>query len=107
MLPKDARKRAQVEHVPHISDRAKIVKLCDKLYNLRDLIANPIPGYTLQRIQGYCVWSRMVLAGARGLNAALEKALDDEIFDAHFEFEGQQYPCCPKDIDECHIFPTQ
>lgn len=106
-MPKDARKRAQVEHVPHISDRAKIVKLCDKLYNLRDLIANPIPGYTLQRIQGYCVWSRMVLAGARGLNAALEKALDDEIFDAHFEFEGQQYPCCPKDIDECHIFPTQ
>lgn len=104
-LPKDERKRAQIAHVPHISYEAKIVKLCDKLYNLRDLLSSPIPGYSAQRIQGYCVWSRMVLAGAAGINAGLDEALKREIFDASFELDGQTYACCPEGLDECHIFP--
>jgi guanosine-3',5'-bis(diphosphate) 3'-pyrophosphohydrolase len=105
-LPKAERKRAQVEHVPLISKRAKLVKLCDKLYNLSDLISNPPPGYSLERIQGYCLWARLVLDGARGINAALENALDDEIFNGSFVFEGLTYKCCPKDLDEKYIFPT-
>lgn len=36
-LPKQDRKRLQVEHAPHCSRQAKLVKLADKLYNLRDL----------------------------------------------------------------------
>lgn len=36
-LPKQERKRLQVEHAPHCSQQAKLVKLADKLYNLRDL----------------------------------------------------------------------
>ena len=36
-LPKHERKRMQVEHAPHSSGQAKLVKLADKLYNLRDL----------------------------------------------------------------------
>lgn len=36
-LPKQERKRQQVEHAPHCSREAKLVKLADKLYNLRDL----------------------------------------------------------------------
>lgn len=36
-LPKQERKRHQVEHAPHCSPQAKLVKLADKLYNLRDL----------------------------------------------------------------------
>nr|KAF6399219.1 HD domain containing 3 [Molossus molossus] len=36
-LPKLERKRLQVEHAPHSSPGAKLVKLADKLYNLRDL----------------------------------------------------------------------
>lgn len=36
-LPKQERKRQQVEHAPHCSCQAKLVKLADKLYNLRDL----------------------------------------------------------------------
>ncbi|MEQ2215919.1 Guanosine-3',5'-bis(diphosphate) 3'-pyrophosphohydrolase MESH1, partial [Xenoophorus captivus] len=38
-LPKQERKRLQVEHAPHCSQQAKLVKLADKLYNLRDLNA--------------------------------------------------------------------
>lgn len=36
-LPKQERKRRQVEHASHCSRQAKLVKLADKLYNLRDL----------------------------------------------------------------------
>ncbi|XP_050009923.1 guanosine-3',5'-bis(diphosphate) 3'-pyrophosphohydrolase MESH1 isoform X2 [Alexandromys fortis] len=36
-LPKLERKRQQVEQAPHSSPGAKLVKLADKLYNLRDL----------------------------------------------------------------------
>ncbi|NXI75341.1 MESH1 pyrophosphohydrolase, partial [Rhipidura dahli] len=36
-LPKAERKRLQVERAPVCSRRAKLVKLADKLYNLRDL----------------------------------------------------------------------
>ncbi|NXN90922.1 MESH1 pyrophosphohydrolase, partial [Rhinopomastus cyanomelas] len=36
-LPKPERKRLQVERAPGSSPRAKLVKLADKLYNLRDL----------------------------------------------------------------------
>ncbi|CAH2274187.1 guanosine-3, 5 -bis(diphosphate) 3 -pyrophosphohydrolase MESH1 [Pelobates cultripes] len=36
-LPKMERKHQQIEHAPHCSHGAKLVKLADKLYNLRDL----------------------------------------------------------------------
>lgn len=36
-LPKMERKRLQIERAPGCSRRAKLVKLADKLYNLRDL----------------------------------------------------------------------
>lgn len=36
-LPKMERKRLQIEHAKHASYEAKLVKLADKLYNLRDL----------------------------------------------------------------------
>ncbi|XP_035868247.1 guanosine-3',5'-bis(diphosphate) 3'-pyrophosphohydrolase MESH1 isoform X3 [Phyllostomus discolor] len=36
-LPKLERKRLQVQQAPHSSPGAKLVKLADKLYNLRDL----------------------------------------------------------------------
>ena len=40
-LPKAERKRLQIEHAAHISRRAKLVKLADKICNLRDITASP------------------------------------------------------------------
>jgi hypothetical protein len=34
-------KRLQVEHAPRISEKAKLVKLADKICNLRDIAATP------------------------------------------------------------------
>jgi guanosine-3',5'-bis(diphosphate) 3'-pyrophosphohydrolase len=46
-LPKAERKRLQVEHAPHISECAKLVKLADKIANLRDIGASPPADWSL------------------------------------------------------------
>lgn len=52
-LPKQERKRLQIVHAPNISREAKLVKLADKLYNLRD-IERCIPiGWTNNRVKEY------------------------------------------------------
>ena len=40
-LDKMERKRLQIVNSPHKSPRAKLVKLADKLYNLRDIVRLP------------------------------------------------------------------
>lgn len=40
-LPKAERKRLQVEHAAHLSTHAKLVKLADKICNLRDVASSP------------------------------------------------------------------
>lgn len=75
-LPKLERKRLQIEHAPGTSYEAKLVKLADKLYNLRDLERSTPSGWSEQRVEEYFEWSKKVVDGLRGTNAALENNLD-------------------------------
>lgn len=52
-LPKARRKQLQIEHAPNISHAAKLVKLADKLYNLRDLKKDIPIGWTNERVKEY------------------------------------------------------
>ncbi|XP_053721367.1 guanosine-3',5'-bis(diphosphate) 3'-pyrophosphohydrolase MESH1 [Synchiropus splendidus] len=74
-LPKQERKRLQVEHAPHCSHQAKLVKLADKLYNLRDLNRSTPVGWTAERVHEYFVWAWEVVKGLRGTNPVLEEKL--------------------------------
>lgn len=76
-LSKERRKELQVEHVRQISREAKLVKMADKIHNLRDLTINPPLGWSLDRIHGYFIWSRAVMAGCRGINQPMDTILDD------------------------------
>ena len=49
------RKRLQIEHAAHCSQAAKLVKLADKLYNLRDLNRCTPQGSSCT-IYSWCVW---------------------------------------------------
>jgi guanosine-3',5'-bis(diphosphate) 3'-pyrophosphohydrolase len=75
-LPKDERKRRQVEHAPHASFRAQQVKLADKIGNLRDLAARPPANWDLGRKRDYFDWAKRVVDGLRGRHAALEALFD-------------------------------
>jgi guanosine-3',5'-bis(diphosphate) 3'-pyrophosphohydrolase len=75
-LPKAERKRLQVEHAPHISRGAKLVKLADKIVNLRDVLERPPAGWDLQRRREYFDWAKQVIDGLRGIHPRLEAAFD-------------------------------
>lgn len=75
-MDKVARKRLQVLRARQASYEARLVKLADKLYNLRDLARMPPPCWSVERIQGYCVWSKAVVAQLLGTNARLEAELE-------------------------------
>jgi guanosine-3',5'-bis(diphosphate) 3'-pyrophosphohydrolase len=86
-LPRRARKQLQIEHAPHISSRAKLVKLADKICNLYDLIYSPPQRWILQRRQAYVLWTERVVAGLRGTNAKLEKQYDELLIEGKQVFE--------------------
>ena len=48
-LPKIARKYLQVRGAPYISKEAKLVKLADKICNLRDILESPPKGWGVER----------------------------------------------------------
>lgn len=75
-LSKEERKRLQIEHAAHSSYGAKLVKLADKLYNLRDLNCSTPEGWTEQRVQEYFIWASRVVNAMRGTNPTLEASLD-------------------------------
>jgi guanosine-3',5'-bis(diphosphate) 3'-pyrophosphohydrolase len=75
-LPKMVRKQLQIEHSPHISKSAKLVKLADKICNLSDLLSSPPADWSLERRQDYLMWTEKVVNGLRGTNAALEEKYD-------------------------------
>ncbi|XP_069031158.1 guanosine-3',5'-bis(diphosphate) 3'-pyrophosphohydrolase MESH1 [Embiotoca jacksoni] len=76
-LAKEERKRVQVEHAPHCSRQAKLVKMADKLYNLRDLNRCTPVGWTAERVQEYFVWASEVVKGLKGTNPVLEEKLGE------------------------------
>jgi guanosine-3',5'-bis(diphosphate) 3'-pyrophosphohydrolase len=75
-LPKAERKRLQIEHAAHISRRAKLVKLADKICNLRDIAASPPAGWSIQRKQEYFDWAKAVVDRLRGVHPGLEHLFD-------------------------------
>jgi len=76
-LPKPERKRLQVERAPHISQHAKLVKLADKICNLRDVIDAPPANWPLERRRAYFEWAKAVIDGLRGAHPGLEHLFDD------------------------------
>lgn len=76
-LPKAERKQLQVEHAPAISHRAKLVKLADKICNLRDIAASPPAGWSIGRKQEYFDWAKAVVEGLRGAHPELERLFDE------------------------------
>lgn len=75
-VEKSVRKQRQVEHAPHISKEAKLVKLADKICNLRDILASPPADWSSERKQGYFDWAAKVVAGVRGVHPELEAGFD-------------------------------
>ncbi len=78
-LPKEVRKALQVKHAPGCSAAAKMLKLADKISNLRAIAAAPPAGWDHARRVEYVGWAGRVAAGLKGANPSL-----DALFDATY-----------------------
>ena len=76
-LGKAERKQLQIEHAAHISDQAKLVKLADKISNLRDMARCPPAGWDVERRREYFDWAKAVIDRLRGVHGQLETIFDE------------------------------
>ncbi|HYL00413.1 MAG TPA: HD domain-containing protein [Steroidobacteraceae bacterium] len=77
-LPRADRKRLQIEHAAFLSRRAMLVKLADKICNLRDVVVSPPADWSLQRKREYFDWAKAVVDRMRGVHPDLEAVFDRE-----------------------------
>ena len=59
-LPKARRKELQIEHAPHLSEGAALVKFADKIANLTDILEAP-PAWPAERKAAYFAWAASVV----------------------------------------------
>ena len=76
-LPKEMRKRLQIEHAHTLSGEAQLVKWADKICNLKDVAANPPANWSLERRRDYFEWAKTVVSGLRRGNQKLEALFDE------------------------------
>jgi guanosine-3',5'-bis(diphosphate) 3'-pyrophosphohydrolase len=86
-LPKAERKDRQVQHAAHAPHGAKLVKLADKIANLRDIATTPPSDWSEQRRREYFEWAKSVIDRVRGAHAHLE-ALFDEAYATRPQEDG-------------------
>ncbi len=81
-LPPGERKRLQVEQAATLSPRARLVRLADKICNVRDLVADTPHGWSVDRRRDYLDWTERVIDSCRGCNPGLEAAYDKALQEA-------------------------
>lgn len=74
-----ARKKLQISRARSASRDAKLIKLADKLCNLRSLLATPPANWSIERQRSYFDWAKSVVASMNGTHRELE-AKFDEVF---------------------------
>ena len=78
-LPKAERKRLQIEHAPSRSNRAKLIKIADKISNIRArIVPNPAQAQRSD-LAAYVIWAEKVVTGCRGVNARLDVEFDETV----------------------------
>ncbi|WP_394730605.1 HD domain-containing protein [Altererythrobacter sp. GH1-8] len=79
-LPKAERKRLQVLNAPKKSADAKLIKIADKIANIRDLKASP-PKWSEGRKASYVLFAREVVHGCIRVSADLEALFEKVVAD--------------------------
>jgi (p)ppGpp synthase/HD superfamily hydrolase len=72
MLPKAERKRLQILNAPKKSVRAQVIKVADKISNLRAILSSPPTDWSVQRRREYFQWANQVVQGLTAPNETLK-----------------------------------
>lgn len=87
--PKQMRKTLQVLRTKISSDRARLIRLADKVSNIVDLLERPPVDWESYRRREYLNWTEQVVAGCRGLNPGLEAYYDELLRRAREEIAAE------------------
>jgi GTP diphosphokinase / guanosine-3',5'-bis(diphosphate) 3'-diphosphatase len=71
-LPKTQRKQLQIDHAHHMSPAATLVKLADKICNLRDMVDQAPAGWNIERKREYFDWAKNVIDGLPDIHPVLK-----------------------------------
>ena len=81
-LPKGERRRRQVVDAPHKSADARLIKIADKISNIRGrILPEPTPDQR-DELADYTAWAVEVVSGCRGGNAFLDDQFDEAVAQA-------------------------
>lgn len=73
------RRQKQIEDAPHKSPGAKLIKIADKVSNIRArMVPNPSDAQR-NDLAAYAIWAKQVVAGCRGVNARLDTMFDETV----------------------------
>ena len=78
-LPKAERKRLQVETAPKKSVRAQMIKLADKISNLRAILSSPPADWDTTRKREYFAWAKQVVGGFTSPHPVLKAEFENTV----------------------------
>ena len=78
-LPKAQRRQKQIEDAPHKSPGAKMIKIADKISNVRARIVPNPNNEERDDLADYTAWAEKVVAGCRGVNPLLDAKFDEAV----------------------------
>jgi len=77
-LPKQVRKQHQIDHGPRTSQDAAVIKVADKICNLRDLRKSPPKHWTVERKGKYIEWASAVVRALPIPRHRIRRVFEDE-----------------------------
>jgi len=87
-LPKAVRKQLQIEHASSLSREAKLVKLCDKICNIQDVMDDPPDDWDLSRRVEYLDWAEKVVSQLSGIHPGLERLFFETVHRGREKLKG-------------------
>lgn len=78
-LARAERRRIQVERAPSLSERAKLIRLADKIANVQAVAESPPLDWSEERRRDYLRWTHHVVEGCRGCNRPLEQLYEETL----------------------------
>ena len=86
-LEKAERKRLQIVNANQLTPDAIIVRLADKIYNLRDLNRATPVGWSEERVGEYFQWSAKIARQLFGHNSQMDAILKDLFLGRNIQFQ--------------------
>jgi (p)ppGpp synthase/HD superfamily hydrolase len=86
-LKKKERKGAQIEHAPNLSAGAKLIKIADKISNVREIASDPPKKWGINRQRKYFDWAESVVNAMGPVDPEMRLVFDKTLGDARAQLD--------------------